>query len=41
MRLIEVIKGLETSAETQKTVFELAKEMGKVPVVAEDFPGFV
>lgn len=41
MRLIEVIKGLETSAETQKTVFELAEKMGKVPVVAEDFPGFV
>ena len=41
MRLIEVIKGLDTSDETTNTVFDLAKMMGKVPVMAEDFPGFV
>ena len=41
MKLIEVIKGLDTSDETANTVFELAKKMGKVPVMAEDFPGFV
>ena len=41
MKLIEVIKGLDTSEETANTVFELSKMMGKVPVMAEDFPGFV
>ena len=41
MKLIEVIKGLNTSDETANTVFELAKKMGKVPVMAADFPGFV
>lgn len=41
MKLIEVIKGLDTSDEAANTVFELAKKMGKVPVMAEDFPGFV
>ena len=41
MKLIEVIKGLDTSSETVKSVFDLAEIMGKVPVMAEDFPGFV
>ncbi len=41
MKLIEIIKGLDTSDETTDTVFELTRIMGKVPVMAEDFPGFV
>ena len=41
MKLIEVIKGLDTSSETVKSVFDLAERMGKVPVMAEDFPGFI
>ncbi len=41
MKLIEVIKGLDSSDETTATVFELAKKMGKVPDMAEDFPGFI
>jgi len=41
MKLIEVIKGLDTSDETTSAVFELAKKMGKVPDMAEDFPGFI
>ncbi|RLC32611.1 MAG: 3-hydroxybutyryl-CoA dehydrogenase [Deltaproteobacteria bacterium] len=41
MKLIEIIKGLDTSDETTDTVFELSRKMGKVPVMAEDFPGFV
>jgi len=41
MKLIEVIKGLDTSDETTRAVFELAKKMGKVPDMAEDFPGFI
>lgn len=41
MKLIEVIKGLKTSEESKEIVFELAKKMGKIPIMVEDFPGFV
>ena len=41
MKLVEVIRGLETSDETYETVEKLAKDLGKTPVVANDFPGFI
>ena len=41
MKLVEVIRGLATSEETFETVMELAKKMGKTPVPANDYPGFV
>ncbi len=41
MQLVEVIRGLDTSAETTAAVFELAKAMGKTPVEANDAPGFI
>jgi 3-hydroxybutyryl-CoA dehydrogenase len=41
MKLVEVIKGLATSDETFATVMELAQKMGKIPVPANDYPGFV
>ncbi len=41
MRLVEVIRGLATSDETTATVFEVSKAMGKVPVEANDRPGFI
>ncbi len=41
MRLVEVIRGLATSDETTATVFEVSKIMGKVPVEANDRPGFI
>ncbi|MHB8946186.1 MAG: 3-hydroxybutyryl-CoA dehydrogenase [Bacillota bacterium] len=41
MTLVEVIRGLQTSDDTFKTVEELAKRMGKVPVAVNDSPGFV
>jgi len=41
MQLVEVIKGLLTSKETFDTVWELSKKMGKTPVEANDFPGFI
>ncbi|MFH1538758.1 MAG: 3-hydroxybutyryl-CoA dehydrogenase [bacterium] len=41
MKLVEVIRGFLTSDETFKTVFNLAKELGKEPVPANDAPGFV
>jgi 3-hydroxybutyryl-CoA dehydrogenase len=41
MKLVEVIRGLQTSKETTDRVIELAKAMGKVPVPANDRPGFI
>ncbi|MEA2043708.1 MAG: 3-hydroxybutyryl-CoA dehydrogenase [Bacteroidota bacterium] len=41
MKLVEIIKGYETSEETLKTVVETSKALGKVPVEVNDFPGFV
>lgn len=41
MRLIEVIKGHETSDETLATVFGVGKTMGKACHACEDYPGFV
>ncbi|MEX0968708.1 MAG: 3-hydroxybutyryl-CoA dehydrogenase [Bacteroidia bacterium] len=41
MKLVEVIKGYSTSDETGDRVMELARELGKVPVEVNDYPGFV
>ena len=41
MKLIEVIRGGNTSDDTYETVFELAKEIGKTPVTVSEAPGFV
>ncbi|MEO0115750.1 MAG: 3-hydroxybutyryl-CoA dehydrogenase [candidate division WOR-3 bacterium] len=41
MQLVEVVKGLQTSKEVTETVVELAKKLGKTPVVVNDSPGFV
>ncbi len=41
MKLIEVIKGLQTDQETTDLTVELSKKLGKVPVVINDSPGFV
>lgn len=41
MPLVEVIRGEKTSDETIATVFELAKKMGKMPVVVKDGAGFL
>jgi 3-hydroxybutyryl-CoA dehydrogenase len=41
MKLVEIIRGIETSDETYETVHELAKQLGKEPVEVQDFPGFV
>ena len=41
MRLVEVIKGLNTSTETVETIISVAERMGKTPVVVADSPGFV
>jgi len=41
MQLVEVIRGLATSDETTRRVMDLAKALGKTPVEANDFPGFI
>jgi 3-hydroxybutyryl-CoA dehydrogenase len=41
LQLVEVVRGRETSDETAQAVTELARELGKTPAVANDFPGFV
>lgn len=41
MKLVEVIRGLATSDETFATVQTLAKNIDKVPVEVNDYPGFV
>jgi len=41
MQLVEIIRGLQTSEETFHTVKSLAEKMGKTPVEANDFPGFL
>ena len=41
MSLVEVVRGKETSDETAAAITELARELGKTPAVANDFPGFV
>ncbi len=41
MELVEIIRGLATSDETFKTVFDAAKSLQKTPVEVNDYPGFV
>ena len=41
LKLVEVIRGVETSDETAAAVVALARELGKTPAEARDFPGFV
>ena len=41
MSLVEVVRGNETSDETAEAITELARDLGKTPAVANDFPGFV
>ncbi|MEO7989786.1 MAG: 3-hydroxybutyryl-CoA dehydrogenase [Chryseolinea sp.] len=41
MKLVEVIRGYNTSDEVRSNVMELAKALGKIPVEVNDYPGFV
>ena len=41
MKLVEVIKGQMTSPEVHDRVFEIARQLGKVPVSVNEAPGFV
>jgi 3-hydroxybutyryl-CoA dehydrogenase len=41
MKLVEVVRGAQTSDETMNAACELATQLGKTPVVCRDTPGFV
>ena len=41
MKLVEVIRGYDTSDATTATVVELSRQLGKIPVEVNDYPGFV
>jgi len=41
MKLVEVVTTPFTAEEVTATIFELAKQMGKTPVVCKDAPGFI
>jgi 3-hydroxybutyryl-CoA dehydrogenase len=41
LKLVEVIRGLDTSNETAAAITALAVDLGKTPAEARDFPGFV
>jgi 3-hydroxybutyryl-CoA dehydrogenase len=41
LKLVEVIRGLATSDETFKVTKELAEKLSKVPIEANDYPGFI
>lgn len=41
MKLVEVVKGNQTSDKAAQTIYELCKQMNKVPVLCKDAPGFI
>ncbi len=41
MKLVEVIKGYATSPEVVQQVIDFSKQLGKVPLVVSDYPGFI
>ena len=41
MKLVEIIRGYNTSDEVTNTIMEMSKQLGKIPVEVNDYPGFV
>ena len=41
MKLVEVINGYETKKEVTETIIALSKQLGKIPCVVNDYPGFI
>jgi len=41
MKLVEVISGFNTSKEVTDAIIQLSRNIGKVPAVANDYPGFI
>jgi 3-hydroxybutyryl-CoA dehydrogenase len=41
MKLVEIINGYATAKEVSTSIVELSKQLGKVPCVVNDYPGFI
>ncbi len=41
MKLVEVVKGRETNDEVAKMIVDICRQMGKIPVMCKDAPGFI
>lgn len=41
MKLVEIINGYATTKEISNTIAELSKQLGKIPCVVNDYPGFI
>ncbi len=41
MKLVEVINGYETKKEVTNKIVEISKQLGKIPCVVNDYPGFI
>ncbi|MGK2863469.1 MAG: 3-hydroxyacyl-CoA dehydrogenase family protein [Chitinophagaceae bacterium] len=41
MKLVEIINGYATKKEVTETIVELSRQLGKVPCVVNDYPGFI
>ncbi|MGN6401718.1 MAG: 3-hydroxyacyl-CoA dehydrogenase family protein [Flavisolibacter sp.] len=41
MKLVEIINGYATSKETTDSIEDLSRQLGKVPCVVNDYPGFI
>lgn len=41
MRLVEIVRGKDTTTETITAIEALVKQLGKIPVIAKDTPGFI
>jgi len=41
MKLVEIINGYATTTDVTETIVDLSKQLGKVPCVVNDYPGFV
>jgi 3-hydroxybutyryl-CoA dehydrogenase len=41
MKLVEIIRGYSTSDEVVKSIMDLSKDINKIPVKVNDYPGFI
>ncbi len=41
MKLVEIINGYATNKEVTDKIVEITKELGKIPCVVNDYPGFI
>jgi 3-hydroxybutyryl-CoA dehydrogenase len=41
MKLVEIINGYATQGEVTQVIYQLSEQLGKVPVIVNDYPGFI